>query len=95
VPQMEAVLAAGDKVNLDPNSGDPIGVSVLPYSYSKAGRTTSAIAYLHDPPANLEVWTDAKTEKLVFEGMKAVGVVTAKGRQGTSIHSQARANSTH
>jgi choline dehydrogenase-like flavoprotein len=95
VPQMEAVLAAGDKVNLDPNSGDPIGVSVFPYSYSKEGRTTSAIAHLHDPPANLEVWTGAKTEKLVFEGTKVVGVVTADGRQGMFSQFQVRVKLTY
>lgn len=82
VPQMEAVLAAGDKLNPDPNSGDPVGISVFPYSYSKEGRCTSAIAHLLNAPNNLEVWTGATVEKLVFEGDKVVGVITADGRQG-------------
>ncbi|KAF7680844.1 choline dehydrogenase [Alternaria burnsii] len=81
VPQMEALAAMGEKINLDLNSGDPIGIAVFPHSYSKEGRSTSAIAHLVDPPSNLEVWTDAKAEKFVWEGKKVVGVVTEDGRE--------------
>ncbi|KAF2855887.1 GMC oxidoreductase [Plenodomus tracheiphilus IPT5] len=84
VPQMEALIQAGEKINLDPNSGDPVGVSVFPFSYSKDGRSTSAGAHLLDPPGNLEVWTDASVEKLVWEGKKVVGVTTADGRAATA-----------
>jgi choline dehydrogenase-like flavoprotein len=87
VPQMEALAAAGEKINLDPNSGDPIGTSVFPHSYSKEGRCTSAIAHLVDPPNNLEVWTDAKAERFVWEGKKVVGVIMEDGREGTSATS--------
>ncbi|UPX18625.1 Choline dehydrogenase [Ascochyta rabiei] len=38
---MQALVGAGEKVNLDPNSGDPVGMSVFPYSYSKDGRSTT------------------------------------------------------
>lgn len=85
VPQMEALAAMGEKINLDLNSGDPIGIAVFPHSYSKEGRSTSAIAHLVDPPSNLEVWTDAKAEKFVWEGKKVVGVVTEDGREGTAL----------
>ncbi|KAF2829120.1 alcohol oxidase [Ophiobolus disseminans] len=84
VPQMEALIEAGEKINLDPNSGDPIGISVFPFSYSKEGRTTSAIAHLLDAPGNLEVWTGAKVERLVFSGERVVGVVTEDGREASS-----------
>ena len=84
--QMEALLEAGEKLNLDPNSGDPVGVYVFPYSYSKAGRSTSA-AHLVDPPDNLEVWTDATVEKLLWEGDRVVGVVTSDGRKGAYLFS--------
>ena len=80
--QIEALRDAGETVNLDPNSGDPVGISVFPFSYGKQGRTTSAIAHLMEPPANLDVWTGAKAEKLVFEGERVVGVVMADGRGG-------------
>lgn len=85
VPQMEALREAGEKINLDPNSGDPTGISVLPFSYSKGGRSTSAGAHLLDPPANLEIWTDATVQKLVFQGSKVVGVEVKDGRKGRNV----------
>ncbi|KAI8942906.1 hypothetical protein NX059_000945 [Plenodomus lindquistii] len=84
MPQMEALVEAGEKINLDPNSGDPVGVSVFPYSYSKEGRSTSAGAFLRDRPRNLEVWTEASVEELVWEGKRVVGVKTADGREATA-----------
>ncbi|KAF2026376.1 alcohol oxidase [Setomelanomma holmii] len=85
VPQMEALAKEGEKINLDPNSGDPVGMSVFPYSYSRVGRSTSAGAFLANPPSNMEIWTDAVAEKLlVFEGDRVVGVVTADGRQASA-----------
>lgn len=85
VPQMEAVAAAGEKINLDPNSGNPVGVSVFPYSYSKEGRSTSA-AHLVNPPENLEIWTTTSLEKLAWDGDRVVGVVTQDGREGKSLN---------
>ncbi|KAI4670849.1 uncharacterized protein J4E88_009601 [Alternaria novae-zelandiae] len=84
VPQMEALAAAGEKIVRDANSGDPVGIMVFPHSYSKEGRSTSAIAHLMDAPSNLEVWTDAKAEKFVWEGKKVTGVVLEDGRQATA-----------
>ncbi|KAH9882255.1 hypothetical protein J1614_001427 [Plenodomus biglobosus] len=84
VPQMEALVEAGDVINLDPNSGNPVGVSVFPFSYNREGRSTSAGAHLMDAPGNLEVWTDATVQKLLWDGKKVVGVTTADGRQGES-----------
>jgi choline dehydrogenase-like flavoprotein len=83
--QMDALRDAGETVNLDPNSGDPVGISVFPFSYGKEGRTTSAIAHLVGKPGNLEIWTGAKAEKLVFEGDRVMGVVMADGREGRSF----------
>jgi choline dehydrogenase-like flavoprotein len=85
VPQMEALAAGGEKINLDPNSGDPMGTFVFPHSYSKEGRCTSAIAHLMDPPSNLEVWTDAKAERFVWQEKKVVGVILQDGREGKII----------
>jgi choline dehydrogenase-like flavoprotein len=61
-------------------------VSVFPYSYSKEGRSTSAIAHLKDSPSNLEVWTGAVVEKLVFEGDRVTGVEIGGGRKGEYRH---------
>jgi choline dehydrogenase-like flavoprotein len=88
VPQMEALMAHGEKINLDPNSGNPVGMAVFPMSYDKKGRCTSAMAHLVDSPKNLEVWTGATVEKLVFDGSKVVGVKTADGREGKTPHSK-------
>lgn len=79
---MEALIKNGEKLNLDPNSGDPVGISIFPASYSKDGRTTSATAHLVDAPDNLEIWTGAAVHRLVFEGTKVVGIEAADGRKG-------------
>lgn len=81
-PAMEAVAASGEKVNLDFNSGDPIGIGIFPSSTSKDGRTTSATAHLIDAPENLKIWTDAAIHRLQFEGNKVIGIETADGRRG-------------
>ncbi|KAG9194759.1 hypothetical protein G6011_04794 [Alternaria panax] len=81
VPQMEALATSGEKINVDVNSGDPMGIAVFPHSYSKEGRSTSAIAHLVGAPNNLEVWTDAKAEKFVWEGKKVIGIVLEDGRK--------------
>ncbi|CAI6274652.1 unnamed protein product [Periconia digitata] len=84
-PVMRAVVEeGGEKINLDFNSGDPIGIGVFPNSTSKEGRTTSATAHLVDAPGNLEIWTDAVVQRLVFDGVKVVGVETADGRRAKS-----------
>jgi hypothetical protein len=81
---MRALVDAGEKVNLDPNSGDPIGMSVFPYSYSKDGRTTSAVAHLKDTGSNLKVWTDASVSTFLWseDGERVRGVETADGKRG-------------
>jgi choline dehydrogenase-like flavoprotein len=81
-PVVEAVAASGEKINLDFNSGDPLGIGIFPSSTSKNGRTTSATAHLVDAPDNLEIWTDATVHRLQFDGNKVVGIETADGRKG-------------
>lgn len=84
-PHIEALAEAGAELNLDLNSGNPIGIGVFPYSYSKEGRSTSAIAHLKDSPKNLEVWTGAVVERLSWDGERVVGVETGDGRNGAFI----------
>lgn len=81
---MQALVDHGEKVNLDPNDGDPVGMSVFPYSYSRDGRTTSAIAHLKDAGSNLSVWTEASVTRLLWsaDGERVVGVQTEDGRRG-------------
>ncbi|KAF2277314.1 choline dehydrogenase [Westerdykella ornata] len=81
---MEALLAHGERLNVDPNSGNPIGISIFPSSYSKDGRTTSANAHLLNPPRNLTIWTGEPVYRLQFDGSKVVGIERADGRKATS-----------
>jgi choline dehydrogenase-like flavoprotein len=84
---MQALIDHGETINLDPNDGDPVGMSVFPYSYSKDGRSTSAIAHLQDAGDNLRVWTDASVTRLLWsaDGDGVVGVQTQDGRRGTCV----------
>jgi choline dehydrogenase-like flavoprotein len=81
---MQALIDHGEKINLDPNDGDPMGMSVFPYSYSQGGRTTSAVAHLKDAGDNLKVWTDANVTRLLWSehGEMVIGVQTEDGRRG-------------
>lgn len=79
---MESLAANGESVNLNVNSGNPVGISAMPSSYSKDDRTTSAIAPLMEPPENLTIWTGATIHKLLFEGTKVVGIEATDGGTG-------------
>lgn len=82
VPMLEAIHKNGDVINLDFNSGDPMGFGVFPASYSKDGRTTSATAHLINPPDNLTIWTGATVNRLQFDGTKVTGIEAVDGRKG-------------
>ncbi|KAF2199071.1 choline dehydrogenase [Delitschia confertaspora ATCC 74209] len=81
---LEAITKNGPPVNLDFNSGNPVGVGISPVSYSKEGRTTSATAHLVGAPDNLAIWIDAPVHQLIFEGDRVVGVEAADGRKATA-----------
>ncbi|KAH7116109.1 choline dehydrogenase [Dendryphion nanum] len=81
---MEALIKSGEKINLDANSGDPMGISIFPASASADGRTTSAIAHLVDPPKNLTIWTGATVSRLELSGTKVTGIETTDGRKASS-----------
>ncbi|ORY09615.1 choline dehydrogenase [Clohesyomyces aquaticus] len=83
-PELEAVIKNGEQINLDFNTGNPIGMGIVANSSGPEGRTTSATAHLVDVPENLTIWTDAAVHKLVIDGTKAVGIETADGRKATS-----------
>lgn len=67
--------AIGMKPNPDINSGNPIGIGVVPATSKNSIRSTSKTAMLENAPSNLTILTDKPVEKVVFEGKKAVGVV--------------------
>jgi choline dehydrogenase-like flavoprotein len=75
---MDDLLIAGHEnglpINLDINSGDPIGCGVCPTTGWAGKRTTAATAYLDKPPKNLHIITNAHTTKILFDGKKVIGV---------------------
>src|ERR1700712_3329046 len=78
------IITSQVPINLDINSGNPLGVGIVPVFEAHGYRTTSASANLKDTPKNLIIWTDATVGKIIFEGVRAIGVETTNGRKGTS-----------
>lgn len=68
------------------NSGNPIGMGIIPNSYANGLRTTSATAHLADVPENLIVWKNSWVSRLLFEGKLVNGVELRGGRQGEPEH---------
>ncbi|KAF3017285.1 hypothetical protein E8E15_004547 [Penicillium rubens] len=76
---LDAFEAAGHKLNLDHNSGNPLGMAATINSAHKGKRTT-AVDLLSGAPANLVVVTDSPVQRILLQGKKAVGV-EAQGKQ--------------
>ncbi len=74
----------GNALNLDINSGDPIGTGVAPVM-AKAGkyRATAATVYLTNPPDNLDIKTHIQIARVLLDGTKAkcIGVETVSGEK--------------
>ncbi|KKZ68208.1 hypothetical protein EMCG_06099 [[Emmonsia] crescens] len=81
---MDATARYGLPLNMDTNSGNPIGVSIPPTSTFKGYRWTGESIYTNSRPANLKMLTDIKVAKVVFENKVAVGVQTVDGRKFTA-----------
>ena len=63
----------GYNINLDHNSGDPLGMSLMINS-AHAGLRTTAKELITPKPDNLFIMTDAPVQRVIFQGKKAVGV---------------------
>lgn len=83
---MDAYGEYGLKLNKDTNSGDPIGVGVIPSIATKGIRISAAGAYLKDVPDNLTILPDAQVERILLEGKRAVGVTLVGGAQCTDLN---------
>ena len=66
--------------NLDLNSGNPIGMAVTQYTAIEGRRITASGTFLSSKPSNLTVQVESAVERIVFEDLKAVGIV-ASGKQ--------------
>ncbi|CAG8891823.1 unnamed protein product [Penicillium egyptiacum] len=69
---LDAFEAAGHKLNLDHNSGNPLGMAATINSAYKGKRTTAA-DLLSGAPDNLVVVTDSPVRRILLQGKKAVG----------------------
>lgn len=84
---MKAALEFGWPLNTDQNSGNPIGVGVVTTTTYKGSRTTSATAFLNDPPPNLTIWTNTVAHRIILETSPgetvphAAGIVLATGQE--------------
>ncbi|CAK1366760.1 unnamed protein product [Cercospora beticola] len=77
--QLEAARASNLGLNLDINSGNPLGMASVP-STAKAGlRSTATKAYLENAPHNLTIMTETTVARVILDGTKAIGVRTANG----------------
>ena len=68
-------------LNLDLNSGDPLGLSVFPKTTYSGARTSSS-SLLSNAPSNLHVLTDTNVARVLFsvdDPLKAVGIETLEG----------------
>ncbi|CAF9922341.1 MAG: hypothetical protein HETSPECPRED_005044 [Heterodermia speciosa] len=73
-------ISANDAINLDHNSGNPLGMAVCQVSALDGRRTTASDAFLHSPPTNLTIMTNSPVAKILFDqnSLKAVGVETSE-----------------
>ncbi|KAI0381744.1 GMC oxidoreductase [Hypomontagnella monticulosa] len=73
VPMMKLFEESGYPLSPDPNSGNPIGLSLGINSSSKGVRSTATDLFT-PVPENLTIVTDSPIHRIILEGKKAVGV---------------------
>jgi choline dehydrogenase-like flavoprotein len=70
---LDCLEESGMEMNLDINSGNPLGWGPCPSSAYKGIRSTSADMLL-DGPENLTILTEAPVQRILFNGKTAIGV---------------------
>ncbi|MCP1572970.1 choline dehydrogenase-like flavoprotein [Herbaspirillum rubrisubalbicans] len=83
---LEACRALGLKRHEDINRLDHEGVAYLAYTIANGRRQSAAHAFLEPARrrANLTVITDTVVKRVLFEGVRAVGVVCSRGGKETT-----------
>jgi choline dehydrogenase len=95
-PMSEAFIAgctaAGIPRNPDYNSGDQAGVGYFQRAIERGWRVSAARAFLKPAQARstLEVRTNARATRILFEGKRAVGIAYAQTRGGPLTEVRAR-----
>jgi choline dehydrogenase-like flavoprotein len=72
-PLIDVFEQVGHSLNLDHNSGNPIGISVMVNTAHKGQRSTAANA-LASAPENLTILTESPVQRLIIENKKVLGV---------------------
>ncbi len=74
---------SGIPLNIDPSSGNPIGVGMLPATAEDASyrATASTCISRPKPPANLSSWTGLEVTRILFRATTAIGVEVNGGEQ--------------
>lgn len=87
---MHAAKDFGHSMNLDNNSGNPMGMGVCYTTAHNGFRTTSATAYLKNPPTNLTIWTFSFVTELILSDEstsrtpKVTGIRLKDGREASA-----------
>lgn len=66
-------------LNPDLSSDQCIGFGIPPTTVLDRERVTASTAYLSNKPANLDIMTDSRVARILFENSKAVGVELLNG----------------
>jgi choline dehydrogenase-like flavoprotein len=78
-PLFAAGLVHGWQKNLDPNSGNPLGLSVSASSAYSGRRSTAADLLKKNTPKNLTIKTNAEVLRVVLDGRRATAIETSDG----------------
>lgn len=86
---MDLVASAAQRygypINPDQNSGESVGVGAVSTTVYAGRRTTSATAYLTDPPSNLTIWTNSVVTELLLESSSSSGQRTTTKARGVRL----------
>lgn len=84
-PMLDIFQKAGHKLNLDHNSGNPLGMSVLINTAANGLRSTSR-DLLEPKPENLTILSNSPVQRIVLEGKKAVAAESNGHKCKSSEH---------
>jgi choline dehydrogenase len=90
-PLRDAARAAGHRLNDDYDGEHHDGLAAGDVAIDRRGRrASSARAYLHPVRGrrNLTVWTQARTERVLFDGRRATGVQLRRAGQPVTVHAR-------
>lgn len=83
LPDVGDIFVAAAQSNLplqkDINAGNPIGMGMGTVSIHSGRRLTAASTYLQHAPSNLSIVTGNLISRVLFDGDRAIGVVTSDG----------------